>query len=276
MQTAGLSTDCDLRAPAYKQSENFLKTGYGKQAPQYRLDDEIEVTTEHHRHLRGVLEALSASFDRPIRVLDAGCGTGRYFHCVRNTAELVGLDLCPEMLVAARSPVLAHQVSIGKISLLCANIFEISFPDGAFDFIYSLGMFALGCPISPGILQNFHRWLAPDGRFFFNVTDRSGIAWQKRLRRGIRSLFYRVGPQPVKKLLDARSSHPVNCALTRCELAALMRESAFDRFRIISQPCLSPLWHGRHLECLAWKHDLPPRSDRPRQNKFFRSLPVGF
>src|SRR5687768_8442558 len=102
---------------SYKRSEAYLKAGYGAQARQYRQDDEIEVTTEHHRHLRGILELLSGSFDHPIRVLDAGCGTGRYFHCVRNATELVGLDLCPEMLDAARAPVLAQDVTVPKISL---------------------------------------------------------------------------------------------------------------------------------------------------------------
>ena len=265
-----LNADCGNLSHA----ENYLKTGYAKQAAQYRQDGEIEVTTEHHRHLRGVLESLSASFDRPIRVLDAGCGTGRYFHCLRNTEELVGLDLCPEMLEAARTPVLAQDISARRVSLVCANIFETSFPYRAFDLIYSVGMFALGCPISVNILENFYQWLAPDGRLFFNVTDRDGIAWPKLLRRRVRDLVYRVGPRPVKQLLDARSSTPAHCALTRSELAALMRQSPFDRFRIISQPCHSPLWVGRHLECLAWKHDVPP--PRARQPNFSRALPFGF
>ncbi len=268
----------------YKQAEAFLKTGYAKQVRQYREDDEIEVNTEHHRHLHCILEALSKSFDHPIRVLDAGCGTGRYFHCIRNATEIVALDLCPEMLEAARSPVLAQHVSAGKISLVCANIFETDFPPASFDLIYSIGMFALGCPISAQICEKFHEWLTPGGRLFFNVTDRAGIPWPKVLRRRVRNLVYRAAPAGIKTLLDHRSPHPEVCALTRDELAALMRLTPFNgRTRVISQPCLSPLWQGRHLECLAWKKEVRPLANPGRMRKpqtaaigFSHSLPVGF
>ena len=38
-----------------------------------------------------------------LRVLDLGCGTGRYFHCLNNISCLVGIDISPDMLeVAAR------------------------------------------------------------------------------------------------------------------------------------------------------------------------------
>lgn len=255
MQTLELPPDLDIERPFYKQSEAFLKTGYARQARQYRHDDEIEVTTEHHRHLRSVLESLSNSFDRPIRVLDAGCGTGRYFHCIRNATELVGLDLCPEMLDAARSPVFGEQVTVGKIGLVCENIFEVSFPSRSFDLIYSLGMFALGCPLTSDICRKFHDWLAPGGGLFFNVTDRTGIARSKLLKRQARKLVYRLAPQRIKKMLDRPSAFPDVCALSRSELARFMSQSLFNHYRIESQPCLSPLWRGRHLECLAWKAD---------------------
>ncbi len=38
-----------------------------------------------------------------IDVLDAGCGTGRHFHCLQHVRLLVGVDISAEMLRAARS-----------------------------------------------------------------------------------------------------------------------------------------------------------------------------
>ena len=283
MQALDLSANA-ISAPVYKQAEAYLKTGYANQAQQYRQDDEIEVTTGHHEHLRAVLESLSGSFDHTIRVLDAGCGTGRYFHCIRNASELIGLDFCPQMLDAARSPVMNEQVTIPRISFICTNIFQASFAPGAFDLIYSIGMFALGCPISSALCRKFHDWLAPGGRLFFNVTDRDGKPASKQARQSIRRIVYRFAPRRIKAALDRRSRHPEECALTRPELLALMSETPFAGYRVISQPCLSPLWHGRHLECVAWKGDRRRgRARRAATNSgpstrpiFYRSLPFGF
>src|SRR3954452_23107439 len=82
-----------------------VKASYREVAAKYRRDDEIEVTTEHHRHLRGILTTVSSSFGRPINVLDVGCGTGRYFYCLKNAHSLLGLDLSEEMLKIAEHPV---------------------------------------------------------------------------------------------------------------------------------------------------------------------------
>jgi SAM-dependent methyltransferase len=108
----------------------------------------IEVTTPRHRHLHGILREISTSFGQPISVLDAGCGTGRYFHCLENVALLVGMDLSPEMLAAARHPVRRDSVAARRVQLLCQNICRACFPAGTFDFVYSLGMFGNGCPVT--------------------------------------------------------------------------------------------------------------------------------
>jgi SAM-dependent methyltransferase len=138
---------------------------------QYRRDDEIEVASENHRHLSGILTQLTTSFPRPVRVLEAGCGTGRYFHCLRNVEELVGLDVCPEMLQAAEHPVREEEITVPNIRLICENVFLASLPTNSFDAIYSLGMFGNGCPVTTDILGRFHDWLAPGGKLFFNAVD---------------------------------------------------------------------------------------------------------
>ena len=72
----------------YRAVEDTVKAGYREITSQYRRDDEIEVRTENHRRLAATLKRICASFREPIHVLDLGCGTGRYFHCLQNVAHL--------------------------------------------------------------------------------------------------------------------------------------------------------------------------------------------
>src|SRR5688572_4610688 len=104
-------------------AEENLRAGYRDQWNAYRKDDEIEVATPRHERLCKVLGELTASFGRPVTVLEAGCGTGRYFHCLRNVERLVGLDISPEMLAAARHPVRENLVTAQNIELICGNVF---------------------------------------------------------------------------------------------------------------------------------------------------------
>src|ERR1041385_9228822 len=89
----------------YEEVGANIRAVYRDVCPRYREDDEVEVTTENHRHYCEMLREITTSFDRPISVLDVGCGTGRYFHCLKNVDLLIGLDISPEMLKAAESPV---------------------------------------------------------------------------------------------------------------------------------------------------------------------------
>jgi ubiquinone/menaquinone biosynthesis C-methylase UbiE len=76
---------------------------YKDTAAKYRKADESE-----HRSLsyfRDCIANLSAQFPDS-RVLDLGCGTGRYFHAVQGATGIVGVDVSPEMLhVAETDPV---------------------------------------------------------------------------------------------------------------------------------------------------------------------------
>ena len=78
------------RAINLRKVEQNLQTAYRDVHVQYRRDDELEVNTSHHRRLALILEQITSSFDHPISVLDMGCGTGRYFHCLKNVERLVG------------------------------------------------------------------------------------------------------------------------------------------------------------------------------------------
>jgi SAM-dependent methyltransferase len=238
-----------------KQIGDRLSTCYRDAAAKYRCDDEIEVLSEHHRHLRYILSNLSASYGHAIDVLDVGCGTGRYFHCLRDVDLLVGLDICEAMLKAAENPVRRDQVSAQQIELRWENVYFSSFPPETFDLIYSLGMFGNGCPVTAELLNRFHNWLAPEGQLFFNVVDVACLTPSHRTRRRLRNVLYPFLPRGVRHAFDRRAEVPF-CPLGRRSLDRILRDSKFTDFSINSQVCHSPLWEGRHLECAASKPSL--------------------
>ena len=51
--------------------------------------------------------------------------------------------------------------------------FDVAFPPAGFEFIYSLGMFALGCPFTVELCDKFYCWLTPGGEAVLQC-DRSG------------------------------------------------------------------------------------------------------
>jgi ubiquinone/menaquinone biosynthesis C-methylase UbiE len=237
----------------YEVVEGNIKASYRAVCGQYRRDDEIEVQTENHRHFSGILDELTSSFAHKIRVLEAGCGTGRYFHCLKNVEELVGLDVCEEMLVAARSPVREEEISAERIELLCGNIYLASFPPHSFDFIYSIGMFGNGCPVTTEILQKFHHWLRPGGTLFFNAVDEATLAPAERLRKKAKRALMPVLPRSLKRKLNERQRQLPFFVLTRRGLEKIMRNTRFSKWEIQTNRCQSPLWKGVFLECLATK-----------------------
>jgi SAM-dependent methyltransferase len=237
----------------YQAVEEVVKTGYRQAAPRYRRDDEIEVTTKNHRHLSRILQDTCLSFARPIRVLDVGCGTGRYFHCLANVESLTGIDISEEMLAAAKKPVHSDSITVKQIELARANAYLCNFAPASFDFIYSLGMFGHGCPVSVEICNKFHSWLKPGGKLFFNTVDTSGLPLLYRFRRRVRKLLYPVLPAKLKAQLDERDRRWPFFSLTKSQLAAVLARTEFTQRTITSHRCESPLWKGRHLECLATK-----------------------
>jgi ubiquinone/menaquinone biosynthesis C-methylase UbiE len=235
-----------------KRIGEALGSSYRQIAAKYRTDDEIEVLSEHHRHLANTLLNLSNAFGRPIHVLDVGCGTGRYFHCLADVDWLVGVDVSEAMLRTARKPVRHEQISARRIDLRWENVYFSSFPSESFDLIYSLGMFGNGCPVTVELLNRFYDWLAPEGQLFFNVVDVATLSRSRRARRRIRNVLYPFLPQRVRRAVDNQVTVPF-CGLGKRELGRIMRASKFENFSISSLACKSPLWSGWHLECAATK-----------------------
>ncbi len=237
----------------FRTNEEQPAASCRKSAGEYRCDDEIAIGAADHRRICDNLARISSSFGRKIHVLDAGCGTGRHFHCLRNVELLVGVDISAEMLRAAETPVKSEEISAENIRLLQRNICEHSFSSGMFDFIYSLGVFGHGASLTAELGRKFYHWLEEGGRLYVNTIETSGNLLLNAGRRKVKRVIYPLLPQSMQRKLHEREARLPGFTMTREELDAVMRASGFAEFSISAHVCRSALWSGVHLECIATK-----------------------
>lgn len=111
-----------------------------------------------------------------VRVLDLGCGTGRWFHCLENIRFLVGVDASRPMLAIAKDRLRrADQESNGQCfpyALIEADIRTISFAQEGFDFIYSTGVLGEYVKLDDYMLESILMWLSKGGIAFLTIVDR--------------------------------------------------------------------------------------------------------
>ena len=137
----------------------------------YREADEVAITTENHEHLCHILKDISCSFGYNIAVLDLGCGTGRYFHCLQNVERLIGIDISLHMLKESSNPVRAKEIRFNHIDLICADAFEVEIAPQSFDFIYSIGLFIGYSSFDLYTCNKLFEILKPGGKIFVTVID---------------------------------------------------------------------------------------------------------
>jgi len=140
-----------------------------------------------------------AYFDRPGRLIDLGCGTGRLLiPFARRGYSVLGTDLSEEMLKKTGEKAVAAGVIIHRVK---ANLVELDgLADRSFDYaaclFSTLGMVA-GRAERRRVVDHAYRLLRPGGRFvvhvhnrWFNVWNRQGRVWL--VRDGVRSLLRRA------------------------------------------------------------------------------------
>ena len=247
----------------YRTYETQLAKSYDSSAGQYRVDDEVEARSENHRRLGGNLRRICRSFSRPIRVLEIGCGTGRYFHWLDNVELLVGTDISAEMLKFAAHPVLEKTITAREIRLVRGSIYDMAFQPASFDFIYCLGVFGYGAAVTPALAEKMNAWLTPGGWLYFDAIEVPHCA---NLRDRVKEALYPRLPRRLQDMIDGRGSAVPLIRHGRDEVQRIMQGAGFADFVLASNACKSPLWNGTHVECSACKSD--PSAQRAVRMQF--------
>ena len=227
----------------------------------YRQMDEGPATADSpFTHYGAILTSLTSEFGRPIDVLDAGCGTGRYFHRLRNIRRLVGLDLSPDMIEQAKTPLHADKMQAQSVELICGEIGKVPLTAASFDFVYSVGVYGEYAPADDALLREFARLLRPDGRLFLTVVDSpSWVSVPENdspsfTRRVVRKLFPHM-PVSLRVGLN-RTLSPFY--VSRAQLDDLFARSQFTDVQITPYVHKTG-WAGTHWHCTARK---PPASEQ--------------
>ena len=183
---------------------------------------------------------------KPKKVLDMGCGSGRWDVLVAPlVGELVAADASPEALSVAK-----QNVSAANVSFIRCTPDTLPFPDGYFDFIFSLGVLhhlpdtqaailSLVSKLAPGGLLLLYLYYAFDNRpAWFRAVWRLSDLLRRYISRLPFSLRYAASQiialtvywpmARISKYLPVPDSWPLKFYADRS--LYFMRTDALDRF----------------------------------------------
>lgn len=167
-----------------------------------------EMYDEWERQFLDYMQPHAAEFFKGKKVLDAGCGNGRFaYYATKYGAEVWALDLGPAVEVANR-----NTASAGQAQVVQADLHSPPFALESFDFIYSIGVLH-HLPDPEGAFRNLLRFLKPGGEIQIY-------------------LYWKPERQPIKSLLlsGVSAARQVTTRLPHSAVYALAYPSAVAAF----------------------------------------------
>ena len=209
------------------------------------LDFEDEALTRESRALveRRLPSALIEGSIVGKRVIDIGCGSGRYAIALAQVgaASVTAVDFQAKAFAAARDWCDRHDV---PVVFREANVLELPFEDGEFDFVFSNGVIHHSASIERG-LGELARILRPGGSGFLYLYAAGGVFWETR--RALRRVFARIPleyTRGVLRLIGMPSNRfifcdtwyvPVETHTTTSELHTLLDATGLEYEKVAGQ-----------------------------------------
>jgi ubiquinone/menaquinone biosynthesis C-methylase UbiE len=139
-----------------------------------------------------------------LRILDAGCGWGRNSELlVRNNFQIWGIDRSEEAIGELHQHLPLWNENYDKSRFSVANLVNIPFPDGHFDFIISSAVLHF-CENRAHFIQMMEeliRVLSPTGIIWFRMTAKHTI---EPFARHLYDDVYELPDESTRYLLDKK------------------------------------------------------------------------
>ncbi len=155
----------------YTADELWTDPHLARQMLAYHLEPDRDLASRNHAFIERSVHWLAERFDLGSgkRVLDLGCGPGLYANALADLgAAVTGVDFSHSSLGHARA--VAEDRGL-RVAYHHGNYLDLELA-GSFDLI--LLIFGDLCPLGPeqrrSLLDRVKGWLAPGGRFLFDVS----------------------------------------------------------------------------------------------------------
>jgi phosphatidylethanolamine/phosphatidyl-N-methylethanolamine N-methyltransferase len=158
---------------------------YQRLAPFYDATFGRFIATRYHRHLAEVVTASGGAG----QVLEIGVGTGLSLQHYAAETNVVGIDLCPNMLRKARRRV--DRGVTARVRLLLADGERLPFADESYGIVVLFFVMSV-TPSPAAILEEVVRVLRPNGQVLM-VNHFSGVKGLGWIERRFEPLAHRLG-----------------------------------------------------------------------------------
>lgn len=187
------------------KNENLRYHGR-KHAEEYtESDSTLSNSSDHVTISNWLSDHLKAEDKQMSRFLDLGCGTGRWFHVMKNADSILGADFSGEMLSKAKEKIAGGGVHT-NINLVRCDIFNLPLKKDLFDCVVSVGVLAEHAPLNDVIFEEVGRMLKSEGLFLF-TAQKMGIIPKLKVKAA-QSLFPILPPSFKERIgLYVKSFH---------------------------------------------------------------------
>lgn len=185
------------------------------------FEDEVKIHTgqhygnlfkdfNNHSYFNEAKELLKTRLERNnivipnlsnLRLLDQGCGGGRYTAAWRllGVQEAVGLDFSEIALTDAKNRV--DSIDLKNISFVQGSVLEMPFEDGLFDIVYSNGVLHHTEDWRKGIQEQLRVMKKGGWGWLYLIENPGGIFWDKI--EILRAIMKNVNKEYAQKLLKS-------------------------------------------------------------------------